>query len=312
MLWMGTFDIGGNSPMKCSVVATACEGDKCFNKAAPSTISIMGDSQIRLLTGPKCTIESGELTGPTWDTIEVADFKLVGKKLEFTMELNGVGSNLNANLFLIIPSSYTGKGYYCDAEMGCTEIDIIECNQYGATSTLHVCNNTTGYGCNSWLDQPTSGDRNAGGGCRSPDGCQAKSGGHTGWFGVGKLIDPTIAFKVSAQFPETGGMCVEISQNFHSKTLFNCTGVKKGCQLPYEKGKYWANSNQFPDSNTLNDLKTQMKNNKSKVSLIASLWEGNKKSDMDWITQIPLNDESGYTDLKNASLNIYNMNINSI
>jgi len=91
-----------------------------------------------------------------WDAQHIAEFKLLGKTLSFTVDLSQVGCACNLALYLISmpamdvngkPSAGTNRGgqpaFYCDAnQVGgqwCPEIDIMEANNHAFQSTLHRC-----------------------------------------------------------------------------------------------------------------------------------------------------------------------------
>jgi hypothetical protein len=79
-------------------------------------------------------------------------FHLLGKTIQFTVDLSNVGCGCNAALYLVsMPGCSSGESgdYYCDANavggQWCPEIDIMEANLKAFQVTPHIC-----YGQQSW------------------------------------------------------------------------------------------------------------------------------------------------------------------
>ena len=192
-----------------------------------------------------CQTSSNYYWVPTWKEVDFTYFKLLNKTLSFDMKINNVGSNMNANLYLIVPIKDTnkdnGKQFICNASGGpnnsslatdwCSEIDLIECNYYGAAFTQHICSKAGGNSeCKTFMNDNIStqngGPENTG--C-SQDGCQSKSITKAGkqWFGLDPStqkpipngVDPTQYFTVTTQFTKAGGIITHISQNGFNKVF---------------------------------------------------------------------------------------------
>ena len=85
---------------------------------------------------------------PSW----YSALNLVGKSIEFQVDLNGAGCGCDAAVYLVSMPQNTAAGscdgdYYCDAnfvcQTACSEIDIMEANTKAWHSTLHLVDSTT-------------------------------------------------------------------------------------------------------------------------------------------------------------------------
>jgi len=91
-----------------------------------------------------------------WKPDAIAQFKLLGKAITFTVDLSNVGCACNLAFYLISMPARDSSGkynqgsdrqgqppYYCDANMvggqWCPEIDIMEANNHAFQSTPHSC-----------------------------------------------------------------------------------------------------------------------------------------------------------------------------
>lgn len=87
-----------------------------------------------------------------------AAFNLVGGFVEYDMDVSGVHTGVNANIYSISPTigsqGYSGDNY-CDGAVNdkpwCLEVDWIESNgNCGGASTLHTKQGPGNDGCTAW------------------------------------------------------------------------------------------------------------------------------------------------------------------
>merc|ERR1719203_134537 len=213
------------------------------------SIDIRGLSST-LLVGEGGSVESGSLTlghnsGLTlfskfskhWEPDNIAQLKVLGKMLSFTVDLSRVGCACNLAFYLISapgldwngkPDPGTDRGgqppYYCDANMvggqWCPEIDIMEANNHAFQATPHKC------------DPPANGHYSS---C-DRGGCEQNTRDRLGSYGPGKryTIDTTRPFEVKTEFLESAGsltgMRTALSQDDRQVVLDHA-----GCDSEYLK-----------------------------------------------------------------------------
>lgn len=88
-----------------------------------------------------------------------AAFNLLGGSVEYDIDLTGVPTGVNANIYTISPRGFNNNGFnisnYCDgAATGskwCVEVDWIESNgNCGGATTLHTVEGPGNTGCTAW------------------------------------------------------------------------------------------------------------------------------------------------------------------
>lgn len=130
---------------------------------------------------------------------------LLGGGLTMTIDLSKVQTNVNANIYLVIPGTLdSGSHFYCDNSQNfvnqgnaCIELDLMESNGHQcAASTMHTKIGTNS-GCDTW-------------GCRQMTN-----------FGY---IDGNQPFQVQVMVSNDGDMTVQYSQNGKSAWAFNNVG----------------------------------------------------------------------------------------
>lgn len=83
--------------------------------------------------------------------LDFAAFDLLGKTITIDVSMQNLGNNYIGAIYFVIPNTFHLDGetslngnfqhHYCDtANNHCLEIDLLEFNNWGATSTLHICN----------------------------------------------------------------------------------------------------------------------------------------------------------------------------
>jgi hypothetical protein len=333
--WFGKFTLQENNVTKYHAWMST-NNTKHKNSNINKSIEFYNDTRLLLLDSAQC---DGIDAWPQTIHVKPAILHLLGKKLQFDMTLQNVGSNLLGTLYLVSPPpSRYNRMNYCDTNKKdyagkktnipgyCTEIDIFEGNHYGATSTLHVCKKGAKNKCAPDDTLPSS-DPNSfdlsknnmypGQGCGHAAGCQTKSGGaDIGWFSVDNIkndnINPNEKFTVIAEFPERGGMKVTLKQDTVSKILHDTTGCYEGgqCQLkpqsPDYEPKNWNGTLMFPNKDTLQEMADIMKDG---MYLYTSLW--NSSSDFSWVTNIQ-DGERGNNKIEDAAVTIENMSIEDL
>jgi len=186
------------------------------------TVAIDGLSGPTLLAGMGGSVNKGMLTlkhnsGLTLfsnfedvvDPKNMVQLKLVGKELNFTVDLSRVGCACNVALYLISspgrdldgkpypgPKNSDQPPYYCDANnvggQWCPEVDIMEANNHAFAATPHKC------------DAPVNGHYNY---C-DRDGCSQNTRDASDSYGPGAsyTIDTRHPFHVRTVFPEESGI----------------------------------------------------------------------------------------------------------
>jgi len=144
-----------------------------------------------------------------YDNEDYMSIPLLGKTLQFTVSgMGGIGCGCNVAFYLTSMKQNTDPStcddYYCDANsvcgVQCTEVDIMEANQFVWRSTLHRQDDKDGSGAGFGGTGPHS----------------------QTWTGVeygpgGKCVDTNSPFQVEAHFPthdggKFQGMMVELTQ----------------------------------------------------------------------------------------------------
>lgn len=170
-----------------------------------------------VLAGEGGSIEGGQLTikhgagfslfsdfHERWDPKRIAQIKLLGKAISFTVDLSHVGCACNLALYLISAPARDWNGklnagsnrggqppYYCDAnEVGgqwCPEVDIMEANSHAFQATPHKC------------DAAVNGHYNS---C-DRGGCSENTRDQPDAYGPGSAftIDTRHPFEVRTEFP---------------------------------------------------------------------------------------------------------------
>jgi len=208
----------------------------------------------RSYLGDACSSTPGE-----YDNTQYVAFKLLGKRLRYTVNLTGALCGCNAALYLTSLKQNDNvsecSDYYCDANsvcgVRCAEIDIQEANQHGWHSTLHVAADGAG-------------------------AAHGYGGGGPGWSGPrdwteaqygpgGECIDTDKPFQVEAAFPTDGGgnlvsMDMELSQEGSS------------CPLKVSIAKYT-----YKDTDTMAEITAALEEG---MAPIISYW---KSADMLWL-----------------------------
>jgi len=144
-----------------------------------------------------------------WAPGSMAQFKLLGRKLSFSVDLSSVGCACNLALYLIsspaldldgTPSAGTNRAgqppYYCDANkvggQWCPEVDIMEANTHAFQATPHRC------------EKPSNGHYYS---C-DRSGCAQNTRDTAGAYGPGDnfTINTRRIFDVHTEFLEKGGV----------------------------------------------------------------------------------------------------------
>mmetsp|Transcript_78245 Transcript_78245/g.198889 ORF Transcript_78245/g.198889 Transcript_78245/m.198889 type:complete len:638 (-) Transcript_78245:150-2063(-) len=189
----------------------------CKNELMQGTMPVKGQQEV-YLGGQGGVVNEGDLIirhnsgfsafsecAKDWEPESIAQFKLLGQRMSFTVDLSRVGCACNLAFYLIgapakdvdgKPSQGDDRGgqppYYCDANMvggqWCPEMDIMEANNKVFQATAHSC------------DQPVNGhyffcDRS---GCDE----STKTIEHAYGPGDGYSIDTRLAFEVQTDFLE--------------------------------------------------------------------------------------------------------------
>merc|ERR1719429_370869 len=146
-----------------------------------------------------------------WEPDNIAQLKLLGKAISFSVDLSKVGCACNLALYLISmpalgwdgnPSRGADRGgqppYYCDAnQVGgqwCPEVDIMEANDHTFAATPHKC------------DAPVNGHYNS---CdRSGSGKNTRDEPSSYGPGETYTIDTRHPFQVETEFPEKSGILI--------------------------------------------------------------------------------------------------------
>lgn len=153
-----------------------------------------------------------------WDPANIAQLKVLGKVLRFTVDLSDVGCACNLAFYLISapardwngrPSPGTDRGgqppYYCDANkvggQWCPEIDIMEANNRAFQATPHKC------------DEPVNGHYSS---C-DRSGCEQSTRDVKIAYGPGNeyTIDTRYPFEVATEFLEAAGVFSGMKTSLH-------------------------------------------------------------------------------------------------
>ena len=137
-------------------------GPSCLSTTSTSVSMHSGHPKAYLAANTSLSVES------------YAQFKLLGKRLSYDVDLSAVGCSCNAALYFVSMPGVAADGslapgdsndYYCDAnEVGgvwCWEMDTLESNQFAIAATPHRCSapaggtyigscDRSGCGTNSW------------------------------------------------------------------------------------------------------------------------------------------------------------------
>ena len=260
---LGTFNINFNDQIIPNLVlATSGTRLKGENN---NVITVKGNNTFMFARGPCISPPDAPFFAPIWEEGDISYFNLLNKELQFEMKIDNIGSNMNANIYLISTTKgynkNNGENIICNGAGGigqqqyCTEIDIIECNLYGAAFTPHICKNAgITSECKTFMtNEPPDTGVPTESGCRTT-GCQSKSITKAGkqWFGLDPStkkpipngVDPTQYFTVTTQFTKAGGIITHISQKRFNKEVFNkevfrmvpennCPDNPRKCGLPY-------------------------------------------------------------------------------
>lgn len=266
-----------NAPRYLSVLAT----DICstFQKYVTNNIS-----NITIILGQRLSFLNNRITWPPhWPSknpspLNFSAFDLINNTLSVDISISNLGNTYIGAIYLVVPNTFNVPGtssasklqsHYCDAagdgtsynqEGYCTEIDLLEFNNWGATSTIHICD--------KWrqICLP-SGDHMS--------GYQAKMVS-TGWgvinrptatFGPSSEynIDSTRQFTLKASLDSNNGLVTTLSQNGHQYTLYNGKDFSK-----YSK----------PPPTCINNFIERIKN--CKTTLAVSVWS-EKDDKSSWI-----------------------------
>ncbi|CAK0841564.1 unnamed protein product, partial [Prorocentrum cordatum] len=134
-------------------------------------------------------------TAGVYNNTDYMRINLLGKSLRFSADLKGAGCGCNVAFYLTSMGHNKNASecfdHYCDANnvcgQSCSEIDIMEANQFAWHSTLHTATDPDG---------AASGFGGGGDGWDGPRNWTADD------YGVGgKCIDTAKAFQVVASFP---------------------------------------------------------------------------------------------------------------
>jgi len=153
-----------------------------------------------------------------WEPDSIAQFKLLGRTMSFTVDLSRVGCACNLAFYLISspardllghPNPGTDRAgqppYYCDANkvggQWCPEIDIMEANNHAFQATLHSC------------AKPTNGHYEL---CDRM-GCAQNTRTQHGAYGPGSefRIDTRLPFDVHTEFLEDEGVLTGMRTILH-------------------------------------------------------------------------------------------------
>jgi len=207
----------------CRAAAAGVDAHECQGGITKGAIAVKGMPSAYLagsggdVHGDKLTIRHNSgfsvlsSCEQDWKPEAIAQFKLLGKVMSFTVDLSSVGCACNLALYLISMPARSAQGdfnrgsnrdgqppYYCDANMvggqWCPEIDIMEANDHAFQSTPHSC------------DSPMNGHYTS---CDRV-GCSQNTRNIAGAYGPGAAfrIDTTRPFEVRTEFLKDDGMLI--------------------------------------------------------------------------------------------------------
>ena len=160
----------------------------------------------------------------SWEQLHYRQFKMLGKRLSFNVDLSGVGCGCCAALYLVAMPHAPSLGElverpkerhrahqsirtgYCDI-MGvgrskpCTEIDLIEANVKGVQAAIHTRA--------AWVNDGVTCDQK---GCVGGFGGNRTGQNGAKTYGRGGWIDTSHPFRVDASFSRRGKMRIVLSQ----------------------------------------------------------------------------------------------------
>jgi hypothetical protein len=163
------------------------------NKEGFENVLVEGDQLVPRL-GARAYF-ADKCTAGHYNNTDYMRVNLLGKSLRFTADLKGAGCGCNAAFYLTSMGHNKNPSecfdHYCDANnvcgQSCSEIDVMEANQYAWHSTLHTATDPDG---------AASGFGGGGNGWDGPRNWTADD------YGIGgKCIDTSKVFQVVASFP---------------------------------------------------------------------------------------------------------------
>jgi hypothetical protein len=207
--------------------------------------------------------------------LDFAAFDLLGKTITIDVSMNNLGNNYIGAIYFVIPNTFHLDGdsplngyfqhHYCDtANNHCLEIDLLEFNNWGATSTLHICNpqeqkcahpeDTDGYQARMV---------SSGSGSETTNTPSYGPNSSTNQYN----IDSTKQFKLEAKIDNSYGLQTTLIQN--------------GKRWPLYDGSNF--SNEYAPTATC--IETFVKSiNRCKVTLAVSVWrQDNFPTPVEWI-----------------------------
>ncbi|KAL1526280.1 hypothetical protein AB1Y20_014998 [Prymnesium parvum] len=155
-------------------------------------------------------------TKHSWAQISYKKFNVLGKALQFTVDMSGVDCGCNAAFYLVaMDTTSTGESGYCDIQGGggraCLEVDILEGNRKAIQSTLHTQQGSGTDGtCNSY-------------GCASNWGKNDQ-----GNYGTQSAVDSSMPYDVSASFDGSGHMNIDITQGGQVRNFWSVATAGNG------------------------------------------------------------------------------------
>eukprot|EP00316_Scyphosphaera_apsteinii_P008168 CAMPEP_0119321274 /NCGR_PEP_ID=MMETSP1333-20130426/54942_1 /TAXON_ID=418940 /ORGANISM="Scyphosphaera apsteinii, Strain RCC1455" /LENGTH=466 /DNA_ID=CAMNT_0007328219 /DNA_START=34 /DNA_END=1434 /DNA_ORIENTATION=+ len=146
-----------------------------------------------------------------WSQVQYERLQLLGKALHFTVNVNHVGCDCIAAIYLVAMAAPATEGSgYCDIQgVGgtppCVEVDLLEANRNAAQTTIHT---QSGHGQDGHCNQ---------------DGCAAHFQSAERRFGPGPshVIDTSRNFDVVAAFSANGALQVMLGQEGNEVIIFN-------------------------------------------------------------------------------------------
>merc|ERR1712190_362968 len=183
----GAIDLNGYGPISLVATKWNVPGDPA------SKVEVVDGKVVPQMKGRSYFADMGQAN--SYDHNNYVALNLLGKTLQYTTDLSGVGCGCNVAVYLTSLQQNTDLSgcydYYCDANsvcgVPCAEIDLQEANQVSWHSTLHTANDRYGKG--------------AGYGGGGDDWNGARDWTSSQYGPGGFCVDTTHPFEVAISFP---------------------------------------------------------------------------------------------------------------